>query len=70
MKNSKSSQLVFQHLENISRDALEQYQKLIKQYVHRQSGVYALYHKNKLYYVGLASNLNSRTIGDGVNLTT
>jgi len=60
MKKKKSSQFVFQHLENISRDALEQYQKLIKQYVHRQSGVYALYNKNKLNYVGLASNLNSR----------
>jgi hypothetical protein len=60
MKNMKSAQLVFQHLENISRDALEQYQKIIKQYVHRQSGVYALYNNSKLYYVGLASNLNSR----------
>ena len=52
--------LVCQHLENISRDALEKHQKIIKQYVRRRNGVYALYRKEKLYYVGLAKNLRSR----------
>ena len=52
--------LVCQHLENIGRDVIEKYQKLIRQYVHDKSGVYALYNNEKLYYVGLASNLNSR----------
>jgi hypothetical protein len=52
--------LVCQHLENIGRDAIEKYQKIIRQYVHGKSGVYALYNNEKLYYVGLASNLNSR----------
>jgi len=54
------SHLVCQHLENISRDALEKHQKIIKQYVRRRNGVYALYRKEKLYYVGLAKNLRSR----------
>ena len=54
------SHLVCQHLENISRDALGKHQKMIKQYVRRRNGVYALYRKEKLYYVGLAKNLRSR----------
>lgn len=54
------SHLVCQHLEDISREALEKHQKIIKQYVRRRNGVYALYKKRKLYYVGLAKNLRSR----------
>lgn len=56
----KSNQLVCQYLENISRKALEKYQKIIKKYVKGRHGIYALYRKNKLYYVGLATNLRSR----------
>ncbi|MBI4712200.1 MAG: GIY-YIG nuclease family protein [Planctomycetes bacterium] len=56
----KSNQLVCQCLENISRKALENYGKIIKDFVRRRHGIYALYRKNKLYYVGLASNLASR----------
>lgn len=52
--------LVCQHLENISRDALERYQFIIRDYVRRRQGVYALYRREKLYYVGLAGNLRSR----------
>lgn len=59
MKSYKG-QLVCQHLENISRDALERYQSIIKKYVRRRHGIYALYKKDKLYYVGLASNLSRR----------
>jgi hypothetical protein len=51
---------VCEHLENISREALEKYQDLIRDYVRRRPGVYALYRRNKLYYVGLAGNLRSR----------
>lgn len=57
---SKRKSLVSQHLENISRDALEKYQNIIRRYVRRRQGVYALYRRNKLYYVGLAGNLRSR----------
>jgi hypothetical protein len=57
----KRTQLVCQHLENLSRDALEnQYQYIVRKYVRHQHGVYALYRRGKLYYVGLASNLRSR----------
>jgi hypothetical protein len=59
MKRKKQS-LVCQHLENVKRTALEKYPKLLKQFVRRRHGVYALYRKNRLYYVGLASNLKNR----------
>src|SRR3990167_1090692 len=59
----KPEHLVCQHLENISSNALEKYQKIIRQYVRRRSGVYALYRGDRLYYVGLASNLRSRLKG-------
>jgi len=54
------SSLVCQHLENISRDVLEQYQDTVRQYVKNRQGVYALYRRGKLYYVGLARNLRMR----------
>jgi predicted GIY-YIG superfamily endonuclease len=57
---SKKSPLVSQHLENISREALENYQNIVRRYVRNRQGVYALYRRNKLYYIGLASNLRSR----------
>jgi hypothetical protein len=57
---SKQTQLVCQHLENISGDVLEDYQDIIREYVSRRQGVYALYDDDDLYYVGLASNLSSR----------
>jgi hypothetical protein len=52
--------LVTQHLEKISRDALEKYQDIVKGFVRSRQGVYALYRGDKLYYVGLASNLRNR----------
>lgn len=52
--------LVCQHLENISGEALDKYQSIVRRYVRRRQGVYALYRRGKLYYVGLASNLRSR----------
>lgn len=55
--------LVSQHLERISRAALERSQRIIRRYVHRRHGVYALYRGERLYYVGLASNLRSRLKG-------
>lgn len=56
----KNKQLVSQYLENISRQALEKYQETIKAYVRDRQGVYALYRRRRLYYVGLARNLRSR----------
>jgi hypothetical protein len=57
---AKQSQLVSQHLENISSEALAKYQDVIRNYVRGRQGIYALYRRNKLYYVGLASNLRNR----------
>jgi len=57
---SNKGQLVSQNLENISRTALEKYQNILKEYVKGRHGVYALYSKGHLYYVGLASNLRNR----------
>jgi len=57
---TKRAQLVCQHLENISREALERHQEIIRQYVRGRQGIYALYRRNKLYYVGLATNLRNR----------
>ncbi|MBZ5721176.1 MAG: hypothetical protein LAO03_12425 [Acidobacteriia bacterium] len=56
----KRAPLVSQHIENISRDALENYQNVIRSYVRHRQGVYALYHRTKLYYVGLAKDLRWR----------
>jgi len=52
--------LVSQYIEKISRDAVEKYQDLFQRYVSHRQGVYALYRRDRLYYVGLASNLKWR----------
>jgi hypothetical protein len=57
---AKHTPLVSQYLETISGTALDRYQRIIRAYVRRRHGVYALYRRDKLYYVGLAKNLRSR----------
>jgi hypothetical protein len=57
---AKQKPLVSQLLENIAGAALDRYQRLIREYVRKRHGVYALYRRDKLYYVGLASNLRNR----------
>ena len=39
----RRTQLVCQHLENISRQALERHQDIIGQYARGRQGIYALY---------------------------
>jgi predicted GIY-YIG superfamily endonuclease len=56
----KSKSLFSQYLENVSRKLLEEHGEIIRKYVRNRHGVYALYNKNELYYVGLASNLRTR----------
>jgi hypothetical protein len=56
----KRNSLVCQHLENVSRDLLEQNQEIVREYVRHRQGIYALYRRGKIYYVGLASNLRTR----------
>lgn len=50
---AKQTPLVSQHLENISREVLEKYREIIREYVKRRHEAYALYRGNRLYYVGL-----------------
>jgi len=52
--------LVCQFLENISRAVLEEYQDIVRDFVRGRHGVYALYRRRKLHYVGLARNLRNR----------
>jgi hypothetical protein len=52
--------LVHQHLEGVSRHLIERHPDLVRQFIGRNAGVYALYRKNKLYYVGLATGLRGR----------
>jgi len=56
----KSNSLVQGHLERISSRAFDAYRKQITRLIDRRHGVYALYKKDRLYYVGLASNLKRR----------
>lgn len=56
----KNQHLVCQHLEMLSSKALEDYQDILRSYVRHRHGIYALYRKGKLVYVGLAKNLRSR----------
>lgn len=57
---AKHTPLVSQYLEKISRAVLVKHQDIIREYVGKRHGVYALYRGNRLYYVGLATNLRSR----------
>lgn len=60
MTKKFKGQLVCQHLEKISRKLIEDYPEVIREFVRGRHGIYALYRKNHLYYVGLASNLPFR----------
>jgi len=57
---TKQPRLVCEYIERISRDALALHQELVRDYVRGRQGIYALYRRDKLYYIGLASNLNAR----------
>jgi len=59
--------LVHQHLENVSRQLLEKHPDIVRQFIGRNAGVYALYRKSKLYYVGLATALRGRLKAHGKN---
>lgn len=50
----RRGQLVCQHLENVSRDLLQSYPDIFREFVKGRHGIYALYRRDRLYYVGLA----------------
>lgn len=57
---SRQSALVCQYIEKLSSGMLEQYAHFVRDLVEGRHGVYALYSRDKLYYVGLATNLRGR----------
>lgn len=59
-KKSTKGSLVIQHLEDASRDLLKDHRELIRDYIKGKHGIYALYKNDRLYYVGLASDLHRR----------
>lgn len=52
--------IVHSHLERVSRTLLEEHPEIVKRFIGRNSGVYALYRKDRLYYVGLTTRLAAR----------
>lgn len=52
--------LVRHHLEKVSARLLEKYEDLLRDHIRGENGIYALYDRGQLYYVGLASNLRAR----------
>ncbi len=52
--------IVTGYLEKVSSSIFDQHSRIIAEMIQRQQGLYALYRKEKLYYVGLARNLKSR----------
>jgi len=52
--------LVCQFLEHASSEVLEAHGSHLRELVGRSHGVYSLYKRDRLYYVGLASNLRGR----------
>jgi len=60
MRRPKKPKLVTQYLENISSEGFERHSDIIRKFVRGRIGIYALYHRGKLYYAGLASDLRGR----------
>jgi len=52
-----SNRLVVKHLESIPRKALVKYPEISKKYLSGNLGIYALYLKEQLRYIGVAPNL-------------
>jgi hypothetical protein len=59
-RRKRREALVHGHLEGVSRGLLEQHPKAVQQFIGKNAGIYALYRKDKLYYVGLATALRIR----------
>ncbi|MBT3192989.1 MAG: GIY-YIG nuclease family protein [Verrucomicrobia bacterium] len=59
-RERKSNPLVLGYLEKISSKAFADYPKQITDLIGKKHGIYALYKNDRLYYVGLATNLKRR----------
>jgi len=58
-KRSKGGMLLEQ-LEDVSWKVFEDYPEVVQGLIRRRPGVYVLYRKRRVYYIGLASNLMGR----------
>jgi hypothetical protein len=56
----RRKQLLLEYLESVSWHILEEYPAAVRDMIRGRAGVYALYRQDRLYYVGLASNLMGR----------
>jgi hypothetical protein len=59
-RKTKSRPIVIGHLEKISSGVFERYRDEITRLIKHGQGVYVLYRRNKLHYIGLASDLRGR----------
>ena len=59
-KQSGNKPLVVGSLNRIPKNVFAKYPRQLTELIGNEAGVYALYRKNNLYYVGLASKLKSR----------
>lgn len=60
MASKAKPKIVTEYLERIDGRVLAEHQPNIKSIIKGYAGVYALYKRDKLYYVGLATDLMSR----------
>jgi hypothetical protein len=56
----KTDGLVSEFFEKISWEIFEEYPQIINEMIKGKAGLYALYNRDKLYYVGLTVNLKGR----------
>jgi hypothetical protein len=59
-RRGRREALVHRHLENVSRKLFERHPDVVRDFIGGNAGIYALYRKKKLYYVGLAKGLRNR----------
>lgn len=60
MARRRKPSLVTQFLEDISREALEKHFDVVTRFIGRRNGIYALFRRQKLHYVGLTTDLRWR----------
>ncbi|MCO5096631.1 MAG: DUF2924 domain-containing protein [Rhodocyclaceae bacterium] len=60
MATKKPNSIVRGFFERVSWKVLDKYRPIVKQMIRGHAGVYALYKGERLYYIGLASNLMGR----------
>ena len=59
-KTKKTKSIITGYLEKIGSNVFDDYSSVITELIKGHQGIYALYKKDRLYYVGLASNLKRR----------